>query len=241
MTTIDLSAHRIVDLSQPITPGMWDYRPLDVPVAPVEVEPIATIPKDGYSLDQFLINGLTGAYIESARHMNPDAPFLDGFEVRTLIRPAKLMRLPPAEPYRLYTTEDLERANPGIDEGDAMIMVTGWDAERTHVPDYVTKGPALAYETLEWLCAQPFSMWGIDITVADCLWAKEQGQPQEIGKDLLKDMYMRLPQMRLLAPLCNLTQLEGDVGTIIALGLDVPGVCAVPARVLFIEGVVLRT
>jgi kynurenine formamidase len=238
---IDLSANRIVDISQQITHGMWDYKPLDVPTPSVEVTPIATIADNGYNLHKFLLNGLTGTYIESARHMNPDAPYLDKFHPRTLIRPAKILRLPPAEPYRLYTVEDLEKANPGIEEGDAMIMVTGWDSERDNLPDYITKGPAFSYSTLEWFMKQPFSIWATDITVANCLWAEEQGLKDEVGKDLLKDMYDRKPDMRILAPLCNVAGLKGDVGTLIALGINIPDVCAVPARVLFVEGAVLRT
>jgi len=240
-TAIDLSGNRIVDISQRITHGMWDYRPLGVSMKPVEITPLATIPEDGYYLDQFLISGLTGTYIESARHMNPKAPNLDAFGPRSLIRPAKILRLPRSKPCRLYTVDDLEKANPGIEEGDAIIMVTGWDSEVNNVPDYITKSPAFSYSTLEWFMSQPFSIWAADITVANCLWAEEQGLTDEIGKDLLKDMYTRKPDMRVLAPLCNLAGLQGDVGTLIALGLNVPGVCAVPARVLFVEGAVLRT
>ncbi len=240
MSTIDLRGHRVLDLSQPIEPGMWDYRPLGVPVPPVEVKKIASYDADGYNLSQFLLNGLTGSYIESPHHMNPAARTLDKFDVRTMIRPARIMRLPPAEPYRLYTVDDLHAADPGLQHGEALVMVTGWDKARKQVPDYITAGPALAASTLQWFLDQPLSMWATDLTVADCLWGKEHGHPEEDGTDLLGDLYKARPDMLLLAPLCGLTDIRSEVGTIVALGPNIPGTCAVPARVLFIEGAVLQ-
>lgn len=237
MPTVDLRGHRILDLSQPIEPGMWDYRPLGVPVRPVQVDRIAELGRDGFNLSEFLINGLTGSYIESAHHMNDEAPTLDRFDLRRLIRPARIMRLPPAEPWTLYTVDDLRRADPGLQEGEALVMVTGWDKARQRIPDYVTAGPALAASTLSWFLDQPLSMWATDMTVADCLWGPEHGHPEEAGTDLLKSLYEARPDLLLLAPLCRLAEIQGDVGTIIALGPNIPGTCAVPARVLFIEGV----
>jgi arylformamidase len=231
-----LHRRRLHELSQPIHTGMWDYRPLDVPVPPVEVEPITTLDKDGYSIHRFQLNGLSGTYVETAAHMNPKAPLLDAFTPEQLIRPARIMRLPPAtEPFRLYTLEDLRAADPGLEEGDALIMATGWSSQRENIPDYVTKGPAFAYETLEWFAAQPFSIWAADATVANCLWAEQQGHPAEVGKDLLGDLYHRRPEMLLVAPLVGLDRIQADRGTLMVFGLPVPGVCAAPARVIFAE------
>jgi len=129
---------------------------------------------------------------------------------------------------------DLEACDPGIEAGDALIMATGWKCGDP--VDYVKKGPALAYDCLEWLAQQPFSIWAADLTVANCLWAEEQGLEGEAGKDLLRDLYRRRPEMLLLAPLINLDQVTVEEGTLITLGLHVPGVRAVPAQVLFLEG-----
>ncbi len=231
---------RIVDLTGSISTGMWDYNALgeglDLP--PVQVDEICSIEQNGCSIHSMQLTGLSNCYVETARHMNPEAPWLDAFEASSLVRPAKIMRLPQAEPYTLYDVEDFRRHDPGIEPGEALIVETGW-GRRVDSPDYISAAPAWSIDTLDWLVEQRFSILAGDTPVAPCLWADKVDPPKtsEIGQDLLGGLYERCPDMLLVAPVVNLHQVQTDEGTIIALPLPIPGVAAAPARVLFMEGV----
>jgi kynurenine formamidase len=129
-------------------------------------------------------------------------------------------------------TDDLEAHDPGIADGDALIIDTGWGS-RWDSPGYVGDAPAFAASTLAWFMAKPFSILILDTPVMECLWCQEEGRAEEHG-DLLAPLYAR--GMLLIAPVRNLDQIELPTGTVISLPLAVEGVCSAPSRVLYVEG-----
>lgn len=234
---------RMVEISGEITSGMWDYNALALPgmtLPTAQVSRVSSIPYQGALIHSLVMSTLTGTYVETAGHMVEGAPLLDNIGIERFIRPAKVLRLPPADPCRLYQRSDFEAADPGIEEGDALLVDTGW-GRRWNTPDYVTKAPAFAMSTLDWLVAQPFSILGIDTPVMECLWADKVDPPieSEIGKAILVDLYRAKQQMLLLAPLVNLDRIQTASGTLIALPIKVEGTCSTPSRAVFIEGLAL--
>jgi kynurenine formamidase len=223
---------------------MWDYNQLDlegVVLPPVAVQPVTTLAKQGYSIHSLQLTSLTGAYVETAAHMVAGAPLLQDIGVEKLVRPAKILRLPSAEPYTLFRAADFEANDPGIDDGDALIIDTGW-GRRWGAAEYLTKAPAFAEDTLEWLVEQPYSILATDTPVAECLWWDKVDPPleSEKGQAVLMDLYKRRPDnIILVAPLVNLHQIEGPAGTLIALPINTPVTPAAPCRAIFIEGVQL--
>lgn len=233
---------RIVDLSGPITHGMWDYNALRLPgvhLPSVAVVPLTTIDQQGNSIHSLHLTSLTGVYVETPGHMVPGAPLLKDVGVDQLVRPAKIMRLPPAATHTLYRLADFEAHDPGIEPGDALIIDTGW-GRRWGTADYVVKAPAFAWETLDWLVRQPYSILATDTPVAECLWWNDVTPPLTSEQDrfVLGDLYKARPHdLLLVAPLVNLDQIQGSVGTLIALPIRTPETPAAPCRAIFLEGV----
>ena len=226
---------RVIDISGPIEQGMWDYNVIDLGGAvlpPVAVDPVASIPGNGFDAHRLQFTTLTGTYVETAAHVITGTETLDRVSLDRLIRPAKIMRLSLAEPHTLIRADDLHRHDPGIRPGDALLIDTGW-GRRWNQPGYVTKAPAFAASTLEWFLEQPFSILGLDTPVMECHWGDKMGVAHEAGK-LLEPLYRR--GMILIAPLVNLHQAADPTGTLIAFPLNVAGVCGAPCRAAFIEG-----
>jgi len=242
MTASNATSIRVVDLTGPITPGMWDYGALGLPgltLPPVAVDPITTLAKDGYSIHALRLTSLTGAYVETPAHMVADAPLLGDLSMAQLIRPATIMRLPPAGPCTLYRTEDFEAHNPGIPPGDALIIDTGW-GRRWNAPDYLKMFPAFAAESIDWFVDQPCAILATDTPVAECLWWDHVDPPMTSEKDkaMLQDLYQRRPKdLILVAPLVNLDKIQSTQGTLVALPINTPMTPAAPCRVVFLEGV----
>lgn len=245
---------RMVEISGEITSGMFDYNILGLPgvtMPTISVAPLTTLEYQGYMIDALQLTTLSGTYVESARHMEKAAPLVDEFDVKAFIKPAKIMRLPPAKPYHLYSLADLEAADPGIDPGDALIIQTGWGS-RWNTPGFCTTGPACSYKTADWFIQQPYSMLGMDCPVLECLWAetappnpdtKMQALIDEEKKphpELLGQLYAGRHDMLLFGPLVNLDQIKTDEGTVIALPIRVRNTCSAPCRAVFLEGVKLK-
>jgi len=226
---------RIIEISGQIDNGLWDYNQLDLggAVLPaVNVERVASVGQYGFDAHSLHFSTLTGTYVETAAHMIEGRPTIDQIPVTDLIRPAKILRLPTADPYTLIRPDDLRRHAPVIEPGDALLIDTGWGA-RWNQPGYVTEAPAFARSTLEWFYAQPFSILGLDTPVMECYWGAKTGVAGEAG-ELLTPLYER--GMILLAPLVNLNQVQKREGTLIAFPLNIVGVCSTPCRAVFVEG-----
>jgi kynurenine formamidase len=226
---------RLIEISGPITHGMWDYNSLDLGGATlpaVSVTRRASIPEYGFDAHEITVSTLTATYTETAAHMIEGAPTLDQVAITELIRPARLMRLPAARPRTLITRDQLQANDPGLNDGDALVIDTGWGT-CWDTPGYVTDAPAFAVSTLDWFLSQPFSILALDTPVMECLWCSEADMADQQG-DLLKPLYEH--GMLLIAPVINLDQITQPTGTLVSLPMAVEGVCSAPSRVLYVEG-----
>lgn len=226
----------IVEISGKLEPGLWDYNSLDlggVAFPPVQLERIASIDADGFDAHAIRITTLSGTYTETAAHLIDGTPTVDVLELTDLIRPARLLRLPEVGPRGIVQYEALAAAAPKLDDGDALLIDTGW-GRHWNEPGYVTEAPAFSVRTLSWLLEQPFSILGLDTPVMECQWCAEGGRPGDAG-ELLRPLYER--GMILLAPLVNLHLIDTLTGTLITMPVRIAGVSAAPCRAAFIEGV----
>jgi kynurenine formamidase len=222
----------IIEISGALEPGLWDYNGLDLSGAqlpPVLVDRVASIDEHGFDAHAISLSTLSGTYTETGAHLIAGAPTVDQLSLRDLVRPAKLLRLGALAPRSLIHTSHLERADPGLRPGDALIIDTGWGA-RWNSPGYVRDAPAFSATTLDWFLAQPFSILALDTPVMECQWC---GPPD--GGELLRPLYER--GMILVAPVVNLDRIESSSGTLIAWPLPVKGVASVAGRVGFVAGV----
>jgi arylformamidase len=226
----------IVEISGTLEPGLWDYNVLDlgeVSMPAVEVEPIASVARDGFDAHAMRFHSLAGTYTETAAHLIEGAPTVDTLELSQLIRPAKMLRLPDVGPRGLIGPEELVAAAPVLAPGDALLIDTGWGS-RWNQPGYVADAPAFSARTLPWLLEQPFSILAVDTPVMECQWCEAEGRGEDAG-ELLRPLYER--GMILLAPVVNLDRISASHGTLITMPLRVAGVCAVPCRAAFIADV----
>ncbi len=220
-------AQRVIDLSGPISPGVWSYNvlPQIQPKLPlVEVEEVASAARDGWEAHRLVLSTCGGCtYIETSAHMVPGRPRAADVDVAAFLRPAAVVLLPRKAPRSLITAADLAVAAPEIHPGDALLTSCGW-GERWDQPGYVEECPTWSADAMEWALERRIGLLATDLPDLEA--------PSEACR-VLRPLFEH--DVLLLAPIVNLESARRPRGQIIALPLPVLGVCATPTLAVFVE------
>jgi kynurenine formamidase len=225
---------RILDLSGPLYPGMWDYRGLaGIPdtLPAFGCERIAAVETDGFEAFDYRLSSITGSYIETGGHMLPGMPTLAELPADTFMRPAVICHAPRKGPEEVIRRAELEAHCPPVQPGDALLIECGWGA-RWERPEFVTGSPAFHVDCLPWFLSRPFAILGVDVPCIES--ARSRPSEGDATGNMLTPIFGR--GALLLAPLVNLDQAAAPRGRLIALPLNVRGVSGAPCRALWVEG-----
>jgi kynurenine formamidase len=118
---------------------------------------------------------------------------------------------------------------PQVAKGDALLLATGWGAI-WNKPGYVLQCPNMKRNALDWVLAQPISIFGVDIPCIEASWSEDD--PAEKGS-LLKELFRK--DILLLGPLVSLESTRSNTGTLVCLPLKLKGTSGAPCRAVFIE------
>jgi len=69
--------------------------------------------------------------------------------------------------WEVITVADLEKAKPGIQEDDIVVIVTGWHKKYSDGLEYYGEAPGLSKEAAEWLVAKKPKLVGVDTPHVD--------------------------------------------------------------------------
>jgi len=212
----------IIDLSGPITTGMWNY---GGPLTEIEVAQTAFLEKDGYQAHQMLLHSLAGTYLETANHLFADRKTLDQVPIERFISRAWVAQLPEKESLEQITVDEMEAAiGDRIQPGDSLLVATGWD-RMWNKPGFADACPYFTNELMEWIVAKEVGLLGVDIPSVE--------NPQA-GTGFQLPHYYEQDRL-LLAPLVNLRKAHTGPYTLITMPIHVPGVCAVPCRAVLVD------
>jgi kynurenine formamidase len=156
---------RIVDLTQPIFPGMAGWRGVEraeVEVAELDIR---------HSVEGGRICGThlrtpahAGTHVDAARHFYPDGATIDQYPIeRFACRTTALdVRRGSAEP---LDVDELRTRDPGLEPGDGLLLWFGW-AERYSEPAYYDH-PFLTAEAADYLVERDINVLGVDTLTPD--------------------------------------------------------------------------
>jgi kynurenine formamidase len=147
----------IVDLTLPVEEGMavWPGFPH------VRLEQTALRAKDGFTMDHLEMHTHTGTHIDAPLHFVPEGKTLDDFHVSKFMGEGVVLDLAPCENAETITRERLEPFADAIEDGDVVMLHTGWDDHYGRTPEWLFEFPHLAEGAAEWL-ADRASVVGID-------------------------------------------------------------------------------
>ena len=223
----------IVDISGPISSGMWHYgRPyLDLPVPPVKVEQI-DFPeplRGALIMDYVQMSSQTGTYLETARHVYAEREAIDEVPLERAWMVPTVVLHTPKDARGKVTLDDarrsLEEQGVSIDAGDCVLIHTGWDREWGNPVRFLTDMPYVSRDVVYWLMDQRIGIFGADTPRAD--------SPDDL-QDFFGDFFKT--DILLLAPVVNLHQVRQATPKprVCALPLRLGGACASPVRAVLL-------
>src|SRR5690348_16936681 len=122
----------VIDVSGPITTGMWHYGPpyLDLPVPPVIIEQI-DFPeplKGALVMDYVQMSSQTGTYLETARHVDAQREAIDEVPLERAWMIPTVVAHTPKRAGEKVTLDDVRRSldeqRLTISPGDAVLLHT---------------------------------------------------------------------------------------------------------------------
>lgn len=223
----------VIDVSGPITTGMWHYGPphLDLPVPPVVIEQI-DFPeplKGALIMDYLQMSSQTGTYLETARHVYAERESIDEVPIERSWMVPTVIAHTPRNAREKVTLQDVKRSldqqGLTIEPGDAVLLHTGWDREWDNPGRYLTDMPYVSRDVVYWLIDQKIGIWGADTPRAD--------SPDDL-QNFFGDFFKT--DILLLAPLVNLGKVPAGPRKprLVALPLKLDGACASPVRAVIV-------
>lgn len=156
----------VVDLSQPISKEMAGWRGSER--AEVVIEEVAIDHGvHGARISATYLSMVThaGTHVDAARHFYPDGKSIDEYEIDRFVCRGVAIELR-REGAHEVTVDELRAADPGIREGDAVLLYFGY-AERYTQDDYYDH-PYLSLGAAEYLAERRVGLLGVDLLTPDC-------------------------------------------------------------------------
>jgi len=211
---------KILDLSCLIEK---DIGVIELPATAPIIENITSLEEQGYIVHRFELTSLTGTYLEASAHIFPDGEKLDELPLDRFVRPAAVFHLKNVGPRHAISVKELKAANSDLKSGDAVLISTGWD-QMWKKPNYYSDTPFFTLDAIKWLIEKDAQIIGADFGSYD-----SPERPLEVVK------LMMATNRLLLAPLMNVTKITDVRPLLIALPMNIKGICGSPCRAIIIQ------
>jgi arylformamidase len=172
-----------------------------------------------------------GTHIEGPYHCLEDGKKLDELPPDIFIGKASVVDLTWKQE-REITKQDLEKAADHLQEGDIVLLKTGYDqkfsGDELQSEEYMEKSPFLSDEAVEWLLQKGIKNMGIDFwSIEEYPIDPEVGEPRHIR------LFER--DIPFIHSLVNLVQIDADRVFFIGLPLLISGLDSSPVRAIAFE------
>ena len=149
-----------IDLTHPLSPAV----PRLASFPPPEFTRIAEMPASPLNVTRMESVVHIGTHVDSPCHFVPDGPAMEDVPLDRLMGKGVVVACE-RRPYAVIEPEHLERADPGIEEGDIVALDTGW-AGRWGTPDW-DRHPSLSAEAAQWLADRGCKLVALDVPTPD--------------------------------------------------------------------------
>jgi long-chain acyl-CoA synthetase len=219
---------RLIDLSHPLHEGMLTFPNLNHPRT--EVTQLARHSVEGRATRRLVLGTHTGTHLDAPLHFIEGGGSIDQVPLSTLVGPAVVADLGPADPLEEISLARLQAAVGGGLAHPRLLLRFGWSARFGRM-DFYTESPFLARDACRWLVEQGAALVGMDIPSPD-----DPRLGYGSAEDSPNHHILLGAGVILLEYLNNLEQLSGPEVFLAALPLRVRGADGAPARVIAIEG-----
>ena len=151
-----------VELSHP-----WGH---GIPVWPgdhdVRIERVVNHATYGVMAQKLTMSMQNGTHVNAPVHLIQGGADVASLGIERFFGNGVVLDIPKAK-WGLVTVEDLEKARPAVQEGDVVIVNTGWHVRYADSQEYFGHAPGLSKAAAQWLAALKPAMVGIDTAAID--------------------------------------------------------------------------
>ncbi len=155
---MELNIKRIIDLSQPI----FDKCPGNPVFPKVSVKIITSYEKDGWLTECIDIATHISSHIDAPAHLLRGGKTIDQIPLKRFQGSAIPIALYQKSKDEEILREDLFPYETRIQEGDFVLLCTGWGEKRATTDEYLLHSPWLGEEAAKWLVEKKVNGVGID-------------------------------------------------------------------------------
>ncbi len=136
------------------------YMPLWPTNPNVKIEPVGTVPRDGYLVEAFSAVTHSGTHIDAPAHMLEDGATIDKVSLDKLVGEGFMIKIDPKSPE--ITEEDIKNKWKEEYEGKILLINTGWYKKRGFTREFQYQFPGLSKGGADFLKDKRLKMIGID-------------------------------------------------------------------------------
>ncbi|GAD52851.1 metal-dependent hydrolase [Halarchaeum acidiphilum MH1-52-1] len=148
----------VIDLTNPIEDDIpvWPSYP------PIDLKKTKLAARDGFTMEKLTMRTHTATHVDAPRHFVPEGKSLDDFPAEKFAGEGVVLDLAPLENAETITVEHLEPFADDIEDGDVVLLHTGWDAHYGHTPEWLFEFPHLHGEASQYLADAGAKAVGVD-------------------------------------------------------------------------------
>ena len=221
---------QIFDLSMPIGPHFrWN--------------PEIAVKGDISAGDQFRVTRIATtchgfSHVDAMAHFVGGAPTIEKTPLSHVVGPCRVFNLRDAPANQAITPEQLQKADPGGEKGEIILLSTAWNTRRDYQErTFWTDAPWLTRESAEWLWSQRPTAVAFDFPqdypIRLLLDGKEVPKPEHVTHDVLLKNGVTLIEY-----VINTHQLMKPRTFLSAAPLLIPNADGAPARIYAIDGLI---
>lgn len=229
------------DLSQPL----WKYSPRTPNTRDIEVTELRNAIESGIVVSEVRVNLHSGTHIDAPYHFGYKMK-LDEVPLDVLCGPGVVLDLE-REALGVITAEDLEQASPKIEEGDRVVLNTGWHRFYDDHRKFMLQYPGLDKSAVDWFVKKKVSWVGSDTPSPDhslCLTALVARLRPDI---YTKEFMEKIDRQRFPPAYCHRTLLGQNILMVEQLGGQIDEITgkrvtlfALPPKYKWVEGSQVR-
>jgi kynurenine formamidase len=162
ITTDPYTGLKLVELSHPWGHGVPSYPGQE------DVKMFRGVKHAQHGVLAWKINTVmhTGTHLNAPLHLVQKAKDLAAISPDRLFGNGVVLSIPKGS-YEVVTAADLKAAAPKVQEGDIVVIVTGWHHKYSDSLEYYGEAPGLSKDAAEWLVAQKCRLVAVDTPHVD--------------------------------------------------------------------------
>src|SRR6202044_1369753 len=132
----------------------------------LKIERLHSMAKSGVLTQRITTVMHSGTHVDAPGHVVEDTPFVDEVPLPHFFGTGVVVSIPKEE-WGVVTADDLEKVTPKIQEGDIVIVNTGWHKYYGDNQKYYGYSPGFYKEAGQWFAAKKVKMIGTDTQALD--------------------------------------------------------------------------